>query len=381
MHRPLSPPRVVWFWAKVVLVLAALDHALFATGWFWRWPIRTAPAEMTTREIHRVCSRIFEARGGCPPAVIVGSSIVGRGVRTGRIERELRARGVDTPVLSLGVDGARASEDVLVAHASLEARPWMVLLGFAARAFLHTGDRPPALGRVFYDSSIELVSAPRSGFEQQVAARLRRYWLLYRYRLLVRASLRTLGEDLLARLGPRSAGASAAPLLPLPRSRFPPEEQSSRRFHRFQAWLSSRSWRDYERFLGPRLLRLYARNRFGANDVRPGENRMLADLRGLLGELRRAGVRALVAYFPENPVFRRPEAARYFDPAGSDELARVLARLADRSGAHFVDLRGILPPEDFYDLVHVNRVGAARLSDRLAAEIEREWRAGANMAR
>jgi hypothetical protein len=95
----------------------------------------------------------------------------------------------------------------------------------------------------------------------------------------------------------------------------------------------------------------------------------------MLRFLQHANARAVIVYFPENPIFREPEARKYFDPALSEEYAGLFAREAVAHGARFVDLRNMLPPEDFYDLIHVNLIGMGKVSARIAEIVEEEWRA------
>jgi hypothetical protein len=46
-------------------------------------------------------------------------------------------------------------------------------------------------------------------------------------------------------------------------------------------------------------------------------------------------------------------------------------------GARFIDLRGLLAGEDFYDLIHPNLSGSRKLSERVADVIAEEWKAPA----
>ena len=82
---------------------------------------------------------------------------------------------------------------------------------------------------------------------------------------------------------------------------------------------------------------------------------------------------AKVVNTPENPVFRLPAARLYFNQTTSNIYAELFKRDADAYGARFVDLRNLLEPEDFEDLVHANLRGKRKLSERIAEIIEAEW--------
>jgi len=83
----------------------------------------------------------------------------------------------------------------------------------------------------------------------------------------------------------------------------------------------------------------------------------------------------VLVYFPENPAFRDAAARDYFDPALSSAWADFFRRAAAASGARFIDLRDLLPAEDFYDLIHPNLEGMRKLSVRIAEIVAEEWRA------
>ena len=107
----------------------------------------------------------------------------------------------------------------------------------------------------------------------------------------------------------------------------------------------------------------------------PDGNRQMDSLRWMLARIRDRGVRAVVVYFPENPAFRDPAAAGYFDAALSDATARALADASAATGTRFVDLRDALPADDFHDMIHPNLAGMRELSARLAGIVAEEWTA------
>jgi hypothetical protein len=122
---------------------------------------------------------------------------------------------------------------------------------------------------------------------------------------------------------------------------------------------------------GSAAMESYAGDAFATHG--PDGNASLDALAWAEGDLRAAGIRVLVVAFPENPVLHAPEARARIDPRLADAVAARLERDARAHGARFVDLRGFLEPEDFYDLIHPNRAGARKLSVRLADLVAEEW--------
>ena len=106
----------------------------------------------------------------------------------------------------------------------------------------------------------------------------------------------------------------------------------------------------------------------------PDDNRQVPSLRWMLERARDRGVRAVVVFFPENPAFRDPDASAFYDAELSAAYDEVFAAETAAAGARFVDLRDLLPAEDFHDFIHPNLAGMRKPSQRLAEIVAEEWR-------
>lgn len=365
----------LWFWAKVGLCLVALDAALFGTGWFWRLAPLPAASHVAGSTAHGIFRKLATHRDGEPLALAVGSSVVRMSIPEPRLERRLRRHDVPSRFVNLGIDGGHAQDAALTAHVARERQPWLVIYGVAFRDFM-TSEQRALVTRHFLDSSVDLdVLAPES-VDEWLSRGVGRYWQLYRYRDLVRGVLDREGSRLGDGLVPE---AHANPLGPI--NQMTPEERFSHRgtdtevFRLWKMWFESRRWEDYDAYLRkrPKVAPLYRKR--AARKLDLDGNPEVASLEWMLRTQKERGTRVVVIYFPENPLFRRPKAAQYFNPEHSDQVADLVERLCAQFGARFVDLRSALDPDAFYDMVHVNMAGRRRLTQLLAKIIAQEWRA------
>lgn len=371
-----------WRWGKVLLCFVCLDVLLFRVGLLWKvkpnFGVGTLAVDWLL--LHQMAER-FETRSPTPPpAVIVGSSVVFRGVDEFGVSTALAQQSVPVQFLSLPALGADCTDTTLIVWNAMRLRPWLVAYGAASRDFCPLPIENDPVVRIFYDSSLELAALPRVGAEARLDATVKRYWKLYRYRFFVRSALTTLlsrAASTVALAGETGdVAGEGGGLPPDAQRRFGALNITVESYRLWQRWYQSRRASDYLSWIESRssdLLRWYAAQTLAT--CGPNANRHVRSFERMLGFLQRAHVRAVVAYFPENPVFRQPEARKYFDPALSDAYADLFARQAVAHGARFVDLRNLLPPEDFYDLVHVNFEGRRKISTRMAEIVEEEWRA------
>lgn len=375
----------LWLWTKVGLGLVLLDLVLFRVGLLWILAPRLPALAITGWPFVYDAARLVEtASGRARPSLVVGSSVVLVGVIPPVSNAVLRGQGVPVEVEKLAMFGASATDAALLAWSSHDLHPWLVIYGVALRDFGRQLERDSPAARVFYDASITLPALPREGMDEIAAAWVRRYWKLYRYQAFVRMALESAGRNTLASFAPATAAfaaeAAGPAALPPEAARWfssdPWERITPETYALWDHWRATRRFDDYLAYLRGRRIDL-GTMLLGYNraNLDPEGNVHLASLRWMLGAFARQGTRAVVAYFPENPVFRDPEAAAYFDTSLSDAYAVALAREAADHGARFLDLRNLLPAEDFHDLLHVNVEGTRRLSTRVAEIVAEEWRA------
>jgi hypothetical protein len=371
-----------WRWGKVLLCFVLLDVLLFRVGLLWKVKpdFGAGTLALDWRLLYQTAERFETFSSASRPAVIVGSSVVFRGVDELGVSAALAHQKVPVQLLRLPALGADCTDTTLIVWNAMRLRPWLVVYGAASRDFCLLPIENDPVVRVFYDSSLELSALPRVGAEAQLEATVKRYWKLYRYRFFVRSALTTLlskAVSTVALAGEAGAVASEGEGLPADaQRRFGALNITVESYRLWQRWYQSRRADDYLSWIRSRsseLLRIYAGQTLA--NCGPEANRHVRSFERMLGFLQRAHVRTVVAYFPENPVFREPEAGKYFDPALSDGYAGLFARQAVAHGARFVDLRNLLPAEDFYDLVHVNFEGMRKLSARMAEIVGEEWRA------
>jgi hypothetical protein len=376
-----ASPAVVW--VKVGVVLVVLDVLLFRVGLFWsaRPDFSGGLASVTWQNVWQIARTLETWRPRAGTALIAGSSVVFAGVSDAEVNRALGEAGVPARAVTLSAFGSTCTDSALIVAEALALRPWLVLYGAAARDFRKRAATDTPVTRIFYDSAFDLPALPRVGAEAVLDGWVKRYWQLYRYRPFVRAALRGAAADAGVSLAP---AATAAPELPAEALRyFLPYRVTPRSFARWERWRRTGRFADYTRWLrasGGHVLDEYARQTLAA--FGPADNPQAGSLAWMLGRVRRDGVRAVLVYFPENPVFRDPAARRWFDPALSDAWAEFFRREAAAHGARFVDLRHLLGGEDFYDLIHPNNAGMRKLSRHIAEIVVEEWRArGAAPAR
>lgn len=373
----------LWRWTKVGLVLTALDLVLFRGGVFW--PLTAAldaPAVSSWSIVYRAARTIETAKPQAGTALIVGSSVVALGV----VEPIANGatHGLPAQLIKVSMFGASATDAALLAWSARDLDPWLVIYGAAVRDFgraLEREESPAA--RLFYDASVTLSALPRRGADDVAAAWIKRGWKLYRYQPLARAALETSVRAWIGRLA--FVTPAVAALAPVEAEGLPPEAR--RRFGtfgvmtpeawvRWQRWRSTRRFDDYLAYLDARGIDL--RKTLGgytAANLNLDDNPQVDSLRWMLSTLPGLGARVVVVAFPENPVLREPDGRAFADPVLSDAYAAMLAREAAAHSARFVDLRDLLPAEDFNDTVHVNIEGSARLSARIGELVAEEWRA------
>jgi hypothetical protein len=372
---------------KVGLLLVGLDLLLFRAGWLFVFAPKVQGENNATWGLLYDGIRHLESDPPSPERVFcVGSSVLFLGVSDERVNASLADAHVPARVTLLSTFGSTATDSALLVSHALEHDPWLVVYAAASRDYGKTAPLDTPVSRTFVDSSTDLPVFAHPSGEEQLTRLVRRYWRLYRYRTFVRNAVAERGPALLVSLLARPAPPNPSPPPP-PASAaetLPPE--AIERFHfgritpdSYRVWLKwyqSRRWDDFVAWLqasGNQGLKSYVSQRM--EGFGPDGNRQVGSLRWMLRRIRDRGVRAVVVYFPENPVFRDPAAAQYFDPTLSDTYAKVFADEAHVTGARFVDLRDALPAEDFHDMVHPNLAGMRELSARLAGVVGEEWTA------
>lgn len=368
-----KPPIRVW--AKVAVGLIALDVLLFRVGIFWKMtPNFGAGLGADNWAVLYAAAREFETRpADGHTALIVGSSVVLFGVNETAINDELGRRGVPVKLLRLSTHGSSATDSALMVWNARRMRPWLVIYAAASRDFPKTGLTDSGVIRLFYDSSASLPLLPRRDAEAVLEASVKRYWKLYRYRFFVRQALQSgLIQKWGLPLPALAAGGAPWPLPPEALRYFSPYRVTPERYAEWARWRQSRRFSDYLAWMKGTMA--IAQYKFQTLDnFGPLGNPHAQSLRWMLQFLEEDRIRTLLVYFPENPVFRDPEAAPYFDESLSRAYAELFAREAAAHGARFVDLRDFVEPEGFYDLVHLNVVGERKASERVADIIQEEW--------
>jgi hypothetical protein len=379
-----------WIWPAVAVGILLLDALLFRAGLLWKAVPEFGPGlpGENWRMLWAAAATIETQPAKPGNALIVGSSVVIYGVDVAGINARLRQDGVPVELMRFGTHGSTASDSAILVSSAQPLHPWLAIYGVAARDFPKVGSTDTSVVRTFYDSSQELPALQRYGAEQRLAALLKHYWKLYRYRFFVRTALQTAITRRARRIATPNP-AHAAPPPPAPPARVPPEALqyfaplriSPTSWPAWERWRQSRLFSDYVewmKFAGGMALAAY-KTQTVAN-FGPAGNPQAAAIAWMLQDNRRKGGRVLLLYFPENPVFRGPEAREYFDPALSQAYADFLKREAAAAGARFEDLRDFLEPDEFYDLIHPNLVGQRKLSEHLVQLIEEEWRAHTGLA-
>jgi hypothetical protein len=374
---------VIATWGAVLLLLAGLDWILFRQGLLWRaQPSFGVGLLAGNWTLLWTAAKTIETPDATPRAFIVGSSVVFSNVEEYAVNDTLAGGGVPARLSRLTTLGGSATDSALLAWRSLDAEPFLVVYAGAPRDFPRTANTDTPTARIFADASVRLPALPRPTLEAELDAWVRRVWRLYRYRFFVRAVLDGGVARLAGALAPRAAGATppAAPPAPIPPDSyawFVPGSITAPAWARWTRWRETGAFEDYKAWLvgnSPGILDVYREMtlaNYGPDDGNP----QVASFRWIARAARERGARLLVVYTPENPLFRRPEAAPWFDAALSDGYAALFAEEAARVGGRFVDLRNAVPAEEFADLVHLNLRGVRTMSARVAALVDEEWRA------
>jgi hypothetical protein len=373
----------IWLWVKALLCLVAVDILLFRVGLVWEAGPDFGPGLVgeNWRLLFAAARDIETRRPSTPTVVTVGSSVVIFGVDPGQVGERLRQDGVPQDFLRFVTHGSTATDSALMAWSSRTFEPWLVIYGAAVRDFPKSGFTDSGVVRTFYDASAELPRLPRAGVEDRLDAYARRYWKLYRYRFFTLRAVEAVTTKRLRQLGISTPSfAAEAPALsilpPEALQYFPPYRIMPKSWAAWTTWRQSRRFSDYLAWMqmsGSVALNIYKTQTLA--NFGPEGNVQVASLRWMLAALQQNHTRTVLLSFPENPVFRDPEARAYFDPSLSDAYAHLLRDEAEARGARYEDLRDLLQPEEFFDLVHANVIGQRKLSARIAAIIEEEWRA------
>ena len=377
----------LWPWFKVVVALVAIDWALFGAGLFFRWVPELQRDPVTWGLVYRCVRQLAQSKAST--SYVVGSSIVFLGLDERQVADELAARQVPNGMTSLTVFGATGADSALLAHAAARTRPWLVVLTGSVRDFPKRGKLDTPVSRIFRDATVDLPALRPTDVEGVLGGWVRAYWRLYRYRFFVRVALT---DDLSSLTGLGFANASPPPAqgilppaqeldasAPVPEEAFQwffPGRINAESFRAWQHWRSTRRFADYAAFLRANKsggLEDYERQTFDTHG--PDGNLHLDALGWVEAELIAARVRVVVVDFPENPVLQDPDARNHYDTGLADAIAARLAADAQANGARFVDLRRSLEADDFYDLIHPNLKGGAKLAVRLADIVAEEWRA------
>lgn len=378
----------LWIWPKVFVLLVAVDAVLFGGQLFWRTtPDFADPNETQNqnwRYVYETARAIETGASGPSTVVVIGSSILRYGLDENAVNAALQKRGVPVRVLPLLSLGSTATDSALVAWKAQAIDPWLVIYTAALRDFSKQGIVDSAVRRTFYDSSIELPLWPRENVEDRISASLRRYWRLYRYRFFAR---RAVTEGVHAAVRSVTVPAPAQAAEPDIASSVPPEAYryfasiyvTPEMYAAWEKWRRSQTFADYLAWLQIRGAQL-ALNLYKTTNVQTCSidgNPHAEALDAMLTHLEQARIAAAIVYFPENPVFRLPGGAEFFDPVLSQDYAEFFAAEARLHGDRFEDWRGVLEGEDFYDMIHVNLVGRLKLTEHFVDLIESEWRARA----
>jgi hypothetical protein len=121
----------------------------------------------------------------------------------------------------------------------------------------------------------------------------------------------------------------------------------------------------------PRMNQFDARIQAGTvQEITPGRHAALqqALVRRTVEKLRSAGVEVVIVQGTMHPA-----AQDYYDPARREEFVRIAESLEREIGARFVPLseQEPLAESDFYDLIHVTRAGAAKVTRGILAGLAR----------
>jgi len=369
---PLRP------WLKVVIAFILLDVVVFRCGLFWRLtPDFGADLAAAVWSQVYMNASVVERERPANAVTLVGSSVVGVGIFPELLAAQLGTDQVPANVVKLSTFGASCTDSALMAWSALNMRPWLVIYGAIPRDFGKSGYRETPVFRTFYDSSTRLPLVPAPDTATWLDGEVRHWWKLYRYRFFARAALRGVVSKSLDLL-PASVFADEEPAVADDVERFPRGHVAPEAYAAWTEWRKTRRFSDYLKYLqlgeaGKWALQGYQSENMVNNG--PASNPHVASLKWLLELLRRNHTRVVLALFPENPVFRDPEARPYLDQTLSDTYARLLRNDARDYGARFVDLRGALEAEDFYDLRHPNIEGARKLTHVIGQIIEEEWQA------
>jgi hypothetical protein len=121
----------------------------------------------------------------------------------------------------------------------------------------------------------------------------------------------------------------------------------------------------------PQMDQFTARIQAGTvQEITPGRHAAVqqALLRRAVEELREAGIEVVIVQGVMHPASQD-----YYDPARRDEFLRFAASLESELGARFVPASALEPlaESDYYDLIHVNRAGAAKMTRGILAGLAR----------
>jgi hypothetical protein len=121
----------------------------------------------------------------------------------------------------------------------------------------------------------------------------------------------------------------------------------------------------------PQMDQFNARLQAGTvQEITPGRHAVVqqALLRRAVAELREAGIEVVIVQG-----LMHPAAQDYYDPARREEFLRFAAALDSELGARFVPGTELEPlaESDYYDLIHVNHAGAAKVTRGILAGLAR----------
>jgi len=126
----------------------------------------------------------------------------------------------------------------------------------------------------------------------------------------------------------------------------------------------------------PQMDQFTARIQAGTvQEITPGRHAEVqqALLRRVVSELREAGIEVVIVQG-----LMHPASQDYYDPARREEFLRFAASLESELGARFVPASALEPlaESDYYDLIHVNHAGAAKMTRGILAGLARAGMAG-----
>jgi len=351
--------RLPWAGVVAVAVLVAADACVLGSDGPWELfvgddPESAAPARLALRELRR-------GEAGRARVAVVGTSMVLDG-----FDAELAAERLPD------VGFAKLAHPRFEPFVLLQLAPELVAAGSDAVVLVLSEfdtHRPLRLEPVPGSSGASLaaladllrLAGPGFAVEQRTTLyRLAASSLLrsYRFRVdlerLVPARLRRFAVD--ARLAPGPRGDPFRPVALWDGVRNPVPVPAQR--HTFDLF-------------PPLMSQWNARIQAGTvQEITPGRHAALqqALVRRTVEVLRAAGVEVVVVQGDMHPA-----AQDYYDPARREEFVRFATGLEAELGARFVPLSAQEPlaESDFYDLIHVTRAGAAKVTRAILAGLER----------